>query len=521
MKTASLTAVYLEDNLFTEKIRIETIIRKGLPIFRIAGFHSRSRDREERIRTAILACGIQFPYSTVIVNLSPADRIKDSALFDLAIAVCVLKAIGSTDIRRFAADDVLFLGELSLTGQVRPLPELSSWALSGLDVGFQKVVIPKEAAQNMPAIAANTNSSPWLGIEHLSDIFEDRAKPVTGCTFKPNESHVSSITLPEKVIRLLTIAAAGKHGLLLIGPPGAGKSMAAKLLYELLPSPTIQEQHRIIRNALLFRDPTDALAVRPLRQPHHSITVTGMVGGGVPLRAGEANRASDGVLLLDELAEYDRQVVEALREPLELHEVIHNRNGRPGRLPARFWLVATSNPCPCGYFRSHKRACRCSRLHIDRRRHILAGPFADRIDLQFHYDKEPDSVTLSIEELTSKIERAAMIQLSRNNDLYNGELTGSLIESYGQLADEAAKQMWQKIKQNAMTRRKAIGIRRLARTIADLDEAFFIRAEDLKEAQSYTIPEDFWEDALPPKSNPKGNTRQSTAVTSQENVKAP
>lgn len=494
MKTARLAAIFLEEDLFAERIRIEAIIRPGLPVFRITGVNGRSRDREERIRTALLASGIQFPYCTVLVNLSPAGRVKDSALLDLPVAVCLMLAMGVPGLRQRIDCHALYLGELSLTGEVCDLPELASWALCGADGGFQHVVLPVSAARLLPF-----GNVRWSGIRHLSDLIEGRFEQVPGLTQEQHRAEPSAIALPPRILRMLTLAAAGRHAILFIGPPGSGKTLAARYLYELLPATNPAERRRLIKNGLLFRSPNPE-GVRPLRQPHHSITVTGMIGGGHPLRAGEANRASDGLLLLDELAEYDRQIIEALREPLENKEIVHNRNGRPGRLPARFWLAATANPCPCGFFRSRARACRCSRLHLDRRRQLLSGPFGDRIDLQAFYERDDAVEPKSEHDMTSirrRIDHAVLVQRQRNGGLYNGELTGLRIIELCQFRDSKAEHVWNRIRDDSVSKRRSAGIRRLARTIADLDEAPLIRAEDLMEAWSYSLDDDFWE-ATPP-----------------------
>jgi magnesium chelatase family protein len=496
MKTARLSAIYLEENLFAERIHIEAIIRPGLPVFRITGINGRSRDREERIRTALLASGIQFPYCTVLVNLSPAGRVHDSALLDLPVAVCLMLAIGVPKLRQRIDRQTLFIGELSLTGEICDLPELAGWALCGADAGFSTVYLPWIAGKRLPVGAVR-----WIGVRHLSDIIEGRGEEV-GLTLESIPRRLSAIEIPERIMRMLILAAAGKHALLFVGPPGSGKSIAARLLYDLLPDPDPVERRRIIKNGLLFRD-MDPAGTRPLRQPHHTITVTGMVGGGTPLRAGEANRASDGLLLLDELSEYDRRVIEALREPLETHEISHNRGGRPGRLPARFWLAATANPCPCGFFHSKAGNCQCSHIHIKKRRQLLSGPFGDRIDLQTVYEKGLPAVLYTEEDLQNirqSILQAVEIQRARNGSTYNGELTGTAVDDFCRLADEEAELVWLSIRENALSRRRSAGIRRLARTIADLDRAPSIRAEDLLEARSYSLPDDFWE-APPPHSD--------------------
>lgn len=497
MKTAQISAMILEDNLFAQPIQIEALIRPGLPIFRITGTNVRSKDREERIRAAMIASGIQFPYSTVLVNLSPVDAMKESALLDLPIAVCLLQALGQ--LKEKVLMNQLYLGELSLTGKIQQTADTTAWALCGGDAGFDRIFLPSEAVIQLPS----SSSVVYYGLHHLKDLIYQKFEPAQKNSIKFTKPNNLNIELEQKIGRILSIAAAGRHSTLFIGPQGSGKSYAARALFSLLPNPTDLEVEQILKNQILFDElrssKLDARIWRPFRNPHHSITVTGMVGGGVPLRAGEANRATNGLLLLDEIAEYDRTVIEALREPLERHEIHHNRSGRPSALPAKFWFIATANPCPCGKFRSENAVCRCSRRSIDRRRSMILGPFGDRIDIQVFVDskrakKDEPIQYVTVKELASQVETAVNFQKQRNFNLYNSELER---DEHFVIEDNLAKKIWLTMQQNCTSRRNEIRIKRLARTIADLDESHYIRAEDLIEAESYRLPEDFFEAAPP------------------------
>ncbi|MBW7858091.1 MAG: ATP-binding protein [Leptonema sp. (in: Bacteria)] len=492
MKTAQISAIILEDNLFAQQIQIEALIRPGLPIFRITGTNVRSKDREERIRAAIIASGIQFPYSTVLVNLSPVDSIKESALLDLPIAVCLLSALDQLAYK--VESDWLYLGELSLTGNIQSTTDTTAWSLCASEIGFNKIFLPTEAVSQLP-----NSKVEYYGLHNLKDLLNKEIKPSIPnqvVAVKPDDSNIE---LESSIGRILSIAATGRHPTLFVGPQGSGKSYAARSLYSMLPKPTDLEIETILKNKIVFDELRNSnlpsTVWRPFRNPHHSITVSGMVGGGVPLRAGEANRATDGLLLLDEIAEYDRPVIEALREPLERHEIHHNRNGRPSSLPARFWFIATANPCPCGKFRSENSVCRCSRKSIDRRRSMILGPFGDRIDIQVFVDSKKNEPieTVTVKELVEKVEAGVAFQRKRNSNLFNSELDS---DEYFTL-DDSAKKYWSKLINNFGSRRQEIRIKRLARTIADLDESHYIRAEDLIEAESYRLKEDFFEAAPP------------------------
>lgn len=493
MKHAAISGLVLEDRLFPRQVRIEAVIRPGIPLFRIAGLKRASRDREDRIKTALLASGLALPYTTVLIHVSPAGVAPESALLDLPIAVCLLEAMGAFTPPR----KTLFLGELSLTGEILPSSEAMAWALSAASLGFERVVLDESAALSLPPCGLTVQTA-----GSLRDLVHDRSTECQAMPLPPPaRPDVSEPPpLPWQVLRALVLSAAGRHPLLLVGPPGTGKSTAARFLHSLLPPPDQAEWAEMVRHSLFFQT---HCAERPLREPHHSLTVAGMVGGGNPLFPGEVSRATHGLLLLDELSQYDLAVIQALREPIERQLVIHNRGGRPGILPASFWFAATSNPCPCGFFGSRRRKCCCSRSSLDRARSILAGPLRDRLDIELFVDAPQSPMAVGMlqpdpAEMLEGIARAVRMQEQRyGRRKYNGQLNGPETECYCSFEDVGAQELWADVHRTTDSHRQEGGVRRLARTIADMDESPCIRVKDIVEALNFRFQHVFWDSLLP------------------------
>lgn len=510
MKHATLAALVLEHGLFPTPLRIETVIRPGIPVFRIGGLRRTSRDREDRIKTALLASGIAFPYTTVLINASPSEIGKDSSLLDLPIAVCLLQALGEIP----PWDGTLFLGELSLTGELLTPADTLALTLSAAPAGFQRIVLPATAARSVPPCGI-----PVHGVADLKQLIGGRpaAREERSLPRPPATPVKDQPPLSWHASRAIALAAAGRHPLLLVGPPGTGKSTAARFMHSLLPAPDEREWLEMVRLALLFQ--TECTG-RPLRNPHHSLTVAGMVGGGNPLRAGEISRSTHGLLLLDELSQYDGTVVQALREPMEKGIVVHNRGGRPGILPASFWFAATSNPCPCGFFGSRQRKCCCSRAALDRSRSILAGPLRDRVDIELFVDSpsplDGDGMLQPVlSQVLDGIKRAVGMQERRyGRRRYNGELNGEETERYCDFENARARELWLGSQGMTGSRRQEGGVRRLARTIADMDEAPCIRAKDVVEALTFRFQHAFWDS--PPPTRGRGNPDVHPALSHQK-----